>query len=628
MINHVSLLQIIRSYSLKQSSSSISLQELSEYVHRYAKHYLQQRPELLKYVEISDEELLEILKNMATEDFVSLQITKKNVTVFVPYFYIEKVDQIYKDMEKREDIPFPLLEYLPQSFPKGLLKKINFDAQFLNLVPEETNDFVYLLVFSNSVKSMLFPPRYTADDLLTLSIKKIQFYFRKDEVKDYLQKMLLIANPSKDGSVRSFILKIQAKDMGLIRSIKEADETYLFWSQLCSFIKQDIDKKNEKLPDEESLLQATSIVDFLNNYYRGTHQKDLQKQTALKNLSLAFHKPPYYFTIKDIMDFVDSRGIPLLGQYDKTDLTDFLQKKTSTCESFSVPDILTFRNSSGERFYVYADKVIPLLISLVTESRGAVKDACVAKWAELIRNFRQDVSMKNDIEFNKFIKDICEVEANNIYSILSSPFMSALVLDKKINDIQAGEIERLYPNGRQATYGDILMLNRVELLNDVKILLPFYYTLPIISSIISFFFKHKGDIKQKEEKSNRKDSDSNKVIEQKKMSFKDVAQSIATDILPSGLSMEQGLQKYLDLWNTNLNPKTRANITEDVNAFIRDYIRNIQRKLPVSSLDRERVEQLADTVVATNSLSRIKDKKSLKSYVELYILKVITTYFN
>ena len=292
-----------------------------------------------------------------------------------------------------------------------------------------------------------------------------------------------------------------------------------------------------------------------------------------------------------------------------------------------MPDILTFRNSSGERFYVYADKLIPLLISLVTENRTAVKDACIAKWADLMRNFRQDASMKNDRAFNKFIKELCETEANNIYSILSSPFMSALVLDKKINDIQAGEIARLYPDGKQASYGDILMLNRVELLNDAKILLPFYYTLPVISSIISFFINRKKETIEKKEDTPQKEVTSKKIMKKKK-SFRDVASSIANELLPQGLSIEEALQKYLDLWNTNINAKTRANITEDVNSFIRDYMRNIQRTLPVSSLDKERVEQLADAVVGTNSLSRIKDKKALKSYTELYILKVIETYFN
>ena len=625
-MTHLSLLQIIRSYSVKKNDSNVLLQELTDYVRRYAKHYLQQRPDLIQYIEITNEELLEIIKTFEEEGILSVSVNKKNVLIFVPYFYIESIDKIYQDIERREDVPFPLASDLPASFPKQLIRKITFDDEFMHLNPEDGNDFVYLLVFSGSAKSILFPARYTADNIFLLCIKKIQLYFRKDETRDYLQKRLLIANPSKDSTVRSFVMKLQSRDMGVIRSIKGAEDSYLLWGQLCAFIKQDIEKKNEKLPEEESLLAAVSVVDFLNNYYRGAHQKDMQKQTALKNLNLAFQRPPYYFTIKNITDFVDSRGIPLLGQYDQEDLTNYLQSKTSICENFSVPDILTFRNSTGERFYVYADKVIPLLISLVTECRSQVKDACVAKWVQLLRNFRQDVAMRNNEAFNRFIKEMCEAEANNLYAILNASFMSALVLDKKINDIQAGEIARLYPDGKQASYSDILMLNRIELLNDAKILLPFYYTLPVISSIIAFFVGRKKEPKTENKKEEQDRKTTKKVLKPKK-TYKDVVASLSKEMLPQGLSMEEALQYYLDLWNTNLNEKLRNNLTEDVNSFIRDYIRGIQRTLPVSSVDKRRVEQLAETVVHTNSLSKIKDKKAFKAYTEIYILKVISTYF-
>lgn len=625
-MTHLSLLQIIRSYSVKKNDSNVLLQELTDYVRRYAKHYLQQRPDLVQYIEITNEELLEIIKTFEEEGILSVSVNKKNVLIFVPYFYIESIDKVYQDIERREDVPFPLASDLPASFPKQLIRKITFDDEFMHLNPEDGNDFVYLLVFSGSAKSILFPARYTADNIFLLCIKKIQLYFRKDETRDYLQKRLLIANPSKDSTVRSFVMKLQSRDMGVIRSIKGAEDSYLLWGQLCAFIKQDIEKKNEKLPEEESLLAAVSVVDFLNNYYRGAHQKDMQKQTALKNLNLAFQRPPYYFTIKNITDFVDSRGIPLLGQYDQEDLTNYLQSKTSICENFSVPDILTFRNSTGERFYVYADKVIPLLISLVTECRSQVKDACVAKWVQLLRNFRQDVAMRNNEAFNRFIKEMCEAEANNLYAILNASFMSALVLDKKINDIQAGEIARLYPDGKQASYSDILMLNRIELLNDAKILLPFYYTLPVISSIIAFFVGRKKEPKTENKKEEQDRKTTKKVLKPKK-TYKDVVASLSKEMLPQGLSMEEALQYYLDLWNTNLNEKLRNNLTEDVNSFIRDYIRGIQRTLPVSSVDKRRVEQLAETVVHTNSLSKIKDKKAFKAYTEIYILKVISTYF-
>ena len=61
MTNHLSLLQIIRTCSAKKNSSTLLLQELADYVKRYAKHYLQQNPDLIQYIEITNEELLELI---------------------------------------------------------------------------------------------------------------------------------------------------------------------------------------------------------------------------------------------------------------------------------------------------------------------------------------------------------------------------------------------------------------------------------------------------------------------------------------------------------------------------------------------------------------------------------------
>lgn len=248
MTNHLSLLQMIRTCSTKQDSSNLLLQELADYVKRYAKHYVQQNPDLIQYIEITNEELLELIKKLVAEDVLSIVMNKKSVTVVVPHFFIDKIDKLYRDIEKREDVPFPVAEELPPTFPKGLIKKITLDDEFLNIKAEDSNEFLYLLAFSSSAKSLVFPPRYTAEHLLVLSVKKIQFHFRKDDVKDYLQKRLLLANPAKDVSIRSFVIKMQAKDMGLIRSIKEADDYYTLWGQLCAFIKQDIEKKRISYP--------------------------------------------------------------------------------------------------------------------------------------------------------------------------------------------------------------------------------------------------------------------------------------------------------------------------------------------------------------------------------------------
>ncbi|NVP24408.1 hypothetical protein [Treponema phagedenis] len=84
--------------------------------------------------------------------------------------------------------------------------------------------------------------------------------------------------------------------------------------------------------------------------------------------------------------------------------------------------------------------------------------------------------------------------------------------------------------------------------------------------------------------------------------------------------------KQLDLWNHNINEETRNTITQDVNAFIRDYIRGIQKTLTNSTFNAERIRNLAQTLADTPSLRSIKNKAALRNYIELYILKLVQLY--
>lgn len=617
------LLNLVRFFSIKKNTPIIYLQIFLDYLQKYSRHHLPQRPELIEYVDISQDRLINLLRNLEDDGFISIITDPKNdVLISSPYFYIEKVKNTFRDIEVRPDVPFPLETELPKNFPAIFTKKMRFSEDFIDFSPEnKEHEFLFVLNFGGLAKTLLLPSSYSSDKLMELAMLKLKLMLDKDDARDYLQKRLLIANPSKETSVRNFVSKIQSRGLDLIRTIKEAGDTYIFWGQLCVFIRQEFAKKNEKLPDEESLLQSICVLEYLVSYYRGKAQKALQAETALKNLNLALQKQPFYYTMTAISGFTDSRGIPLLGQYTEEDLQEFMKEKTSTSQKFSVPDILTFQNSIEERFYVLAEKVIPLLLSLISEYRPIIKDICVEKWKKQIREFNQDAPMKDNNAFNKFIRELCESEAMNLYALLNSAFMPSLIADKKINELQAMEIGRLFPHGKMASYANILMLNRTEILNDVKILLPFWYTIPVISWIISLFKKPR---KRKNAKSQDKESVSAK---NKTVTFKQAAADLRSKILPEDVSLDAAMQKYLDSWNHILDETHRNNLTEDINSLVRDYIRGIQKTLNPSGLTEEKLSRLAAPLIDIKSLSKIKNKTALKSYIELYILKIIESYF-
>lgn len=622
MTIYTDLLHLLRMFSLRRNSAQVTLQPFQDYLHRYARHFLQQKPELAVHLEISLETLLSELKKIQDEGDIEITTDKSNTTIiFVPYYHVDNISRQYANLEQHPDIPFPLLSDLPRNFPGKLLKAISVSDDLAELAPEsKENSFLYALNYNGDIPALIFPGSYTTEKLLNLALGKIKLFLSKDESRDYMQKRLMVANPGKEFTVKTFITKTMAHSVNSFQNVKESGDNYILWGQLCAFIKQEFVKKNEKLPDEIALLQAAGILEYLNNYYRNKTQKDIQTDTALKNLLLAFQKAPYYFTMKQITQFTDSRGVPLLGQYSEETLQNFMKQKASSSEKYIIPDILTFTNASNDRFYLLTEKVVPLLISLINEARKPVRELCIKKWHEMLMNFEQDDSIKNDTAFNELLREITAHSAPNLYGLLNAPFILSIIADPRLNEIQAMEINRIFPAGKPAAYSEILMLNRHEILSDTKILLPFWYTIPIISSIIAFF-KRKKKTPQPAQPEKKETT-----YKKPKQRLKDAAEKISAEFIPEGMTLDQTLEKALDEWNQTLGHPARENLTEDVNALIRDYLRGINRTLSFSSFTADRVRSLAKTLLESSSLLKIKERKALQNYAELYIVKLVSQY--
>ena len=67
-------------------------------------------------------------------------------------------------------------------------------------------------------------------------------------------------------------------------------------------------------------------------------------------------------------------------------------------------------------------------------------------------------------------------------------------------------------------------------------------------------------------------------------------------------------------------------LIEDVNSLIRDYTRRVVKTLSATSFTRERVENLAKTLVKTPNMQKINEEKALTEYVTLYILRLVSNF--
>ncbi len=621
---------LLRIYTGKQNSPSVILQDFCDYLQKYARHYLQEAPDLSVYLEDTAAVVLKELEELEVKGkvFVSSDLKNRKI-IFVPQYYIDRMLQRYRDIDERPEVPFPLSSELPSGFPSAFLKPIYITTDFAGLLEggERTNAYLYQLTFPDETPPMIYPASISPEKLLDLALSKIRFFLRKDESKDYIQKRMMVANPGKELTIKNALIQFQTRPSESLRALKHSGETFLFWSYMCSFIRQDYTKKTEKTPEENSLIQAVFIVEYLNNFYRNKAQQDLQRETALKNLELCFQKPPYYFDMETVTRFADSRGVPLLGQYKNTDLEAFIKEKTGESNPDSLPVLLVFRTETQTRYFLLKEKVIPLSIRLCNEARKIIKEQVTRDWYQLLRSYRQENAMKTQADFEAKLNSLCKSSAPILHALLNASFMSLLAMEGAVDETHSGF--KLFERGRVLPLSVLLLLDRQELLTDTRIMLPFWYTIPVISAIIAFFNrprtpKAKTSRKTEERRDERKESDDGRADrDRKKAELKAAAEAVQRRLIPEGSTLEAEMAAQLELWNRTLDPQIKTNLTEDVNSLVRDYMRRIIRSIKASSFNRARVENLATTLVDTPGLMKIKNRDALLAYVQLYIVELV-----
>lgn len=626
MATSTRLSRMLRTYALRFNSPFIGIEELAAYLQKYAQKNLSEKPDCAVFLNISEKKLVEELEALEVEGKVELiDDAKKGKLAFVPFYFIDTVVRQYEKIREKPEVPFPLASRVPDNFSRRFLRYLKLDKGFAELQQEaENNTFLYQLSFPDDTPPLIFPGTFSTDQILDFAIAKLRFYFQKDELKDFVQKKLIAVDPAKEYYVRKFILTVQAHSSEALFNLKKSGEVYLYWGYLCSVIKQELAKKAEKMSDEITLLQSVFIIEYLNNYYRTTTQKSLQRETALKNLSLAFQKPPYYFNKADITNFRDSHGVPLLGQYSQEDLEQYIRERTTSPDKVSLPDLLSFKTSDGERYYILPDKMIPLIISLVNDSRKQLRDMCLKDWHRKLLRFEKTEAMQDDVAFNRLLGSLCAEYVPLVPALLDSPFLFVLANDSRITEQQAAEIQRIVPNGTVLPYADLFLINRQELLSDAKILLPFWYTIPVISSIIAFFVrpKKKKPVVHRtsavEEYPVAQESTDNK-----KRSPREIAEDLQAVFVPGNKNLEDCIIEQLDAWNTIIDPSVRKQNTDNVNAFIRDRVKAAHKTQSFSKLTADRIRDLATTIINAPGLGKVKNKTALRLYIEYYILWLV-----
>lgn len=627
MAVEVNLLNILKFYATHQNNALVPFTAFCEYMKRYAQKHIQEAPNLSPYIANAATVLKRELGPLADEQkiYIFEPSPDKRIIVVIP-FLAEKVHMRYSDMATNAHIPFPTMADLPKNIPSEALVSgpANDIVMRLFAMDQSKNpNVLYAITMPRDLPAVLLSSATTIDTLLNISMAKLRLMLRKDEFREYFMKKLCISNPGKELSAKQFFANNIMKDGDAMDVLKNSGEAYYFWGQQCFFIRQDYDKIKDYTAEDIALLQAVVFIELAVAFFKTQEQQNAQREAALKVLEQNLDKPPFYYDHKTITKFTDQHGVPLLGQYSDEALKTWLHDQTTGMTQDELPPLLTFRPpSSDDRYYIFKKNVLPLVIRMCAEARETLKGDITKEWYEIYSNFDSAPEMTNQEAYEKFLEHEVRTKFPVLHAVLNSNFLSLVQYEQRQQHNEDANKINLFDNGKLLDYSILLALSRHELNTDVRIMLPFWYTTPILSWFVSLFMRPKKKNTKSKSQSKKAQEESKKQANNR-AELVQAAKTLESKLVPEGSTLQRELEATAHEWNKIIDPMKADQALEDVNSLIRDYLRTVMRSIQGSTFTMARIENLADSLCKTQSLAGIKEKDRLHRYIKLYLVMLV-----
>ena len=632
MSQDINLSTILYLCAKGQASAFVNIGDFCDYLRKYAARNQAAHPELMQYLCISEASLLKELEEYAErhELYLQNQGERKTVIVAISYYSIF-FEERYKEIIVKTNLPFPSVLDLPKNLPADAIDKHDAAELIpaLSVQQDLTSPLLYCLLFHRDVPALLFPASVPINTLLKAAMAKIRTMLRKEEYHDYFQKKLKAANPNKEISARTFYTRLLQQSDDAENVFELEGDGFYYWGQLCYFIRRDFEKVKDRTTEDINILQAIAVSDIWMASQKEKTTKAKQKMEAFAELEQALAKPPFFYNMENIQKIKDSKGVLLYGQYNEKELSDFLTRLSSETVESELPKLLVFKIATGERYFIYKNRVFPLIVRLANEAHDVIEKSLTEKWMQTLEAYQTLPEMKDAKLFEKVLTQEVERQSPVLHALLNSDFL--LLLHYETGHQNDGF--HIFSGGKLLAYSDLLMLNNGTILTVARAKLPIWYSIPIVVAVATFFTRLKNGTLFKKEKSaqNKKlnvvseriDAAENSKKKSRQVALADAARTISSSLVPPGSSIDRELDSYMKQWNKMLTKDGHNQLNNDVNALIRDYMRKVVATISASTFTQDRVRSLAETLCKTPNMRKINGGDALFMYVQLYILRLV-----
>jgi hypothetical protein len=324
------------------------------------------------------------------------------------------------------------------------------------------------------------------------------------------------------------------------------------------------------------------------------------------------------------MNFTNAQGKKLLDQYKQKDLQDFLTKKTTPLGDESLPEILIFVVQDSTKYFIYADQLMMVCINFLHELKPQVRQAVINYWSKSIKAFQKTSSMQQDDEYETLIRRYSNQLSPILMSILASP-VTAIVQEEALLNKTLPMKSRMYDErGILLPVNHLIQMERKEMLNRVKMLLPVWYSIPFIYKLLSLFMRKKYNKAIDWEDSLNMGAYKTQPGADGGADGRVVVQQYQRSLVPTGETLDTYISKLENNWPRIMDEASLQTMKSDIHKLINGRLRSYLRLQPLKNFSRKDIDDLAITIYHdTGSLQKLGTKPSMILYIKLIIFKNI-----
>jgi len=626
MLQKTDLYTILYSYARRAGSPSVDMEAFIGFLEKYAKQFYEKKPEWTRWSHETGTKVWMDANHLVEEGKITIESDHAGARVFLCHYYVEIVREGYKSADENADLPFPTEDTLKVFIPKEQIKPLHIPSE-LRLFFEEPQEgllpIIKLFFPGNSGNALALAPMIPFT-LMEFALLKTRNYLLRHGNRDYVQRKLFSQLIGKEAQLREILDQIAIRPSDCLNDLKRHREvSFFFWGHFCTLVRTDLSQKPEPMPEDIAALQAVYVIDAFNNYMKSKAAKAKEAELVLRNFELEMDKAPYFFTKDSILRFKDNKGVPLLSICSQEDLEAYIRKRsTEPATPHELPDYVYFHTGDGVSWLIKKTRVLTACARFFAEIRPQVIGAIYNRWKIMLREFNKESAMDDDKEFEDLIAGYIREHAPLLHAILNDEKL--LLIDEEMQSSQkkAAMSSRLFEKNKLLPLRVLLSIKRKQILSDVKLLIPFWYTL--FFEIIAFFRKKKKTKQARsEEKKGKKEKENDPLADHELQTKAREAQS---KLIPQGHSLDSYLKDVSLRWVELLNQQAYDNLIQDVNRLIRDKLRGLLRIKRHSLTDGDMLDTIAYTIIdSSGGLRKIRDQNSLMLYIKLYIIKLLTT---